>query len=616
MKNTKIQSNENQNVETNNETANKNQSRRAFLGKIGKVGAAVTVASVVGVEPFIGSPTSTAHAVQILPGPGNMNAAAAQRRAAAKQIRVQAANQASQDSQYIHPSNGDEELYASRIGNFSKTLPHNSTNGEVDPAAYAALLAALESANFAQMEAVPRTVTSTGRLANPFGGLVFNMEGPDSPALPIDFLPPPISSAAKAAEMIEVYWQAFLRDVPLTDYPTNPYVAQACADLTRLSDYRGPRDSFGNVTPQLLFRYPFQDTDKGPIISQFLLQNFNYDAISITPRINPRLPVINWNPDGTYSYSSGATAGYDYMTNFSEYLSRSNGEPLAGAAFGNRTDSTPRFLRSVRDMGLLAASDRIYSIYFRASSIMGGFAADPGNPYVGSNSVRQSGFATFGLAHLTDLLAASAKSERHSWYHKWYVHRHLRPEAYGLLVDRHVRGIKSYPLPAELLNSPVLPLIGGYNQQVNTTRGLGSELSYLFPQMLTGGSPSHPSAPAGHAITAGACVTILKAWFDTSVPFPASFIPKDLARDGAPTTDLPNYTGGDLTILGELNKLAHNLSAGRDMSGVHWRVADNYSGIYQGEALAISILKEAKATYPESNATFTITKFDGTTITI
>jgi hypothetical protein len=162
----------------------------------------------------------------------------------------------------------------------------------------------------------------------------------------------------------------------------------------------------------------------------------------------------------------------------------------------------------------------------------------------------------------------------------------------------------------------VLPLIGDYNRNVNQLRGLGNETSYLLPQLLTGGSPSHPAAPAGHAITAGASVTMLKAWFDTSAPFPSTFVPRALTRDGSPTSDLPVYTGGDLTVLGELNKLAQNIAAGRDMSGVHWRVADNYTGLFQGEALAIRLLQEAKATYPEPNATFTITKFDGTTVTI
>jgi len=52
------------------------------------------------------------------------------------------------------------------------------------------------------------------------------------------------------------------------------------------------------------------------------------------------------------------------------------------------------------------------------------------------------------------------------------------------------------------------------------------------------------------------------------------------------------------------------------MSGVHWRVACNYTGLALGEAVAIRLLQEAKTTYPEPNASFTLTKFDGQTITI
>jgi membrane-associated phospholipid phosphatase len=45
--------------------------------------------------------------------------------------------------------------------------------------------------------------------------------------------------------------------------------------------------------------------------------------------------------------------------------------------------------------------------------------------------------------------------------------------------------------------------------------------------LFRAGSPTHPSFPAGHAITAGACMTILKAWFDESVLFPKPVKPTD-----------------------------------------------------------------------------------------
>ena len=50
------------------------------------------------------------------------------------------------------------------------------------------------------------------------------------------------------------------------------------------------------------------------------------------------------------------------------------------------------------------------------------------------------------------------------------------------------------------------------------------------------------------------------------------------------------------------------------MLGIHWRVSDNMHGMFMGEKVAISLLNELGATYPEKFPGFTLTKFDGTTI--
>ena len=576
------------------------RSRRKFLGEVGGITAAAMAAGTIGLEPLLGSKTAEVEAHEFGPTTPSV------RTEAAKAIRKTAADNEKALGVFPHPCNGDEELYPNRIGNFHKSLPHNSI-GEVDQAAYNQLLSAVQAGTFAAFEAVPKGGTAT--YLNPLGGLAFNMEGPDSPATSLVTTPPAIASAAKAAETIEVYWEAYLRDVPFADYNVNPVVQQACNDLSMLSDFRGPKIG-GAVTPQSLFRYSYPGCLDGPMVSQFLYRTFNYDAIQVSPLIRTRQPVINWNPDGTFTFDP---TGRDFLTAFSEFLNAENGVALGNV---NVFDATPRFIRNVRDVGHLAGSDTIYSAYFRAALVAGGLGAvtDNGNPY--NNSTRQGGFATFGLAHLLMLVGSAHKAERHTWYDKWNVHRHLRPEAYGGLVDNHLQGRATYPLPAELLNSPVLPLIAAYNQHLNQVRFGTSEASFLLPQELTGGSPAHPSAPAGHAVSAGACVTMLKAWFkeDTVLSNAVTVQPN---RDG--TALVPYVAGVDgppLTIGGELNKLCHNLTEGRNMSGVHWRVADNLTGNFQGEAVAIRILKEAKATYPETNAAFSLTKYDGTTITI
>ncbi|HLG13314.1 MAG TPA: vanadium-dependent haloperoxidase [Blastocatellia bacterium] len=576
-------------------------SRREFLGSVGGAAAVTIAAGAIGVEPLLGSKSSEARAIEIAPQGG------IQRRDSAYQVRHQAAIDEKNLGAFSQPTNGDEEAYPNRIGNFHKTLPHNSI-GEVDSAAYNALLNALSTGDFNDFENVPKG--GTGEYANPMGGLAFNMEGPDSPATTLVSVPFAIASPERAAEMAELYWEAYLRDVPFADYNTNPEVQEACDDLSAMQGYRGPRHPMSNnVTPQLLFRYDFPGALDGPMVSQILYRTFTYDGITVVPQMRARQPVINWSADGTFTFDS---LGRDFLTAFSEWLNAQNGVGVGNVSVfdGNR------FIRSVRDLGHHAGSDTIVTSYTRAALVLGGLGAvvDDGNPYKNSN--RQGGFATFGAGHLHTLIGSAFKGERHAWYQKWNVHRHLRPEAYGGLVDNHLQGRATYPIPSDLLGSSVLTRIAAYNQHLNQVRFGSNEASYLLAQELPGGSPSHPSAPAGHAITAGACVTILKAWFkeDTVLSNAVTVKPN---RDG--TALLPYVAGVDgppLTIGGELNKLAHNLSEGRNMSGVHWRVSDNITGLFQGEEVAIRLLREATATYPEPNAHFSLTKFDGTTITI
>lgn len=125
------------------------------------------------------------------------------------------------------------------------------------------------------------------------------------------------------------------------------------------------------------------------------------------------------------------------------------------------------------------------------------------------------------------------------------------------------------------------------------------------------GSPTHPSYGSGHATVAGACVTILKAWFDESWVIPKPVMAND---DG---TELISYSGTDagmITVGGELNKLASNISIARNAAGVHW-LSDYTESIKLGEQVAIGILQEQAITYNEDSS-FSLTKFDGNKIKI
>ncbi|MFM8393405.1 MAG: hypothetical protein ACKOB4_05725, partial [Acidobacteriota bacterium] len=86
----------------------------------------------------------------------------------AHQIRIAAAERQHRLSTPLHQTNGDEDLYPQRIGNFSKTLPHNHL-GEVDRAAYQRYLDVLRSG--AAEEFNNLTVGGAGRLTSPQAGL-------------------------------------------------------------------------------------------------------------------------------------------------------------------------------------------------------------------------------------------------------------------------------------------------------------------------------------------------------------------------------------------------------------------------------------------------------------
>ena len=137
----------------------------------------------------------------------------------------------------------------------------------------------------------------------------------------------------------------------------------------------------------------------------------------------------------------------------------------------------------------------------------------------------------------------------------------------------------------------------------------------------------HPSYGAGHAAVAGACVTILKAFFDTATVFVrrgnkdlfAQHQANDVAVQYAPDATGANLvasTGGDfLTLEGELNKLAANISIARNMAGVHY-YSDYYDSLRMGEEIALGILEEQALCYPTDPFVLTVPTFDGDVVRI
>ena len=86
---------------------------------------------------------------------------------------------------------------------------------------------------------------------------------------------------------------------------------------------------------------------------------------------------------------------------------------------------------------------------------------------------------------------------------------------------------------------------------------------------------------------------------------PVAFVP-----DNTMNALLDVNDGSYLTLEGELNKLAANISIARNMAGVHY-FSDYYDSLRMGEEIAIGILEEQALCYKTDPFVLSVPTFDG-----
>ena len=477
----------------------------------------------------------------------------------------------------------------------------------MEQAAWQALHTACQSGDPADFEKIP--LGGTRKLVNPVGTQAVSLSGINPTQIGIPPAPA-LASAERGGEAVEVYWQSLLRDVPLTelrDDTSNRDVLAATEELNKLADFRGPK-SGGRVTPGTLFRANalyFDPADPkgrsvtppgvldGPLISQFLLRDVPYAAQWISAQIRTALPAN------------------EFLTEYEEWLAIQNGAaPKRQLQF----DATPRYITTGRDLaeyihtgpalGWAAAlilatpgggkDQRYAGMYPPAEPV-----SYPSNPYRKSKTQGPAG-ATFGLMYVQALLATGiSNSVRASYWQKYFVHRAVRPEAYGGLAHhRLANGVSDYPLHDNFLKSEALD------------RSKAKYGTYLLSQTYPEAAPFHSTYPGGATGVGAVTATILKAFFDES-----RVIPNPVQPDPADPTKLVPYSGPPLTVGGELNKLAVNFGFGRNWAGIHWR-SDASASMALGEEVAIGMLRDERATLREPFDGFSFTRFDGSRVTI
>ncbi|PTL85103.1 phosphoesterase [Vitiosangium sp. GDMCC 1.1324] len=503
-------------------------------------------------------------------------------------------------------NNGEEEKYLDKlqfpVANYTKGLPHDD-KGEVKRSDYEKLRDALRKGGEDDFADIPLDPKAGRKYTAPQTGLAFDLEGPDAWARTIP--PAPLVDSLKNdTEMVELYWMALVRDVPFIEYGSNPDVAATAAELDKLRKQGLPKEDVldmplaKNITPGTVFRGLTEGDLRGPYVSQFLLHDLSFGALTINAQ------------------QRAAKPGVDYMTTFDKWLTVQRGVNTALSDDERLEDPSvgKRFIRNMRDLARYVHVDQLHEAYFNAAILLLGaknLPLDDGNPYVGNNrsAKNQEGFGVFGgpalLALLTEVATRALKAV---WFQKWFVHRRLRPEEWGGRIEAFRSGrVANYPVTQRLLGSMA-------HQRILAKNGTS-----LLPQAFPEGSPMHPAYGTGHGTVAGACVTILKAWFkggeqklkdlvgpDGKTPL----IPiKVASADGKSLVDYTGADIGEITVDGELNKLAGNIATARNGAGVHWR-SDYTAALHLGESIALGILQEQSILYNEKNH-FTVVDFDG-----
>ena len=588
----------------------------------------------------------------------------------AYEVRENAARIARERVQPEHVANGDETKFRrtvegkdkpSLLASFTKGLNHCRQTGLVEnPDDFVAFVRGIDSGDPRDFIDTPlgptagwcspKAIKANAKVRaweSQGAGLTFALQGPDSQAVTMPPAPA-LGSDELTAEMGEVYVQALLRDVPFTQIAagrgdvklrgrTKTTVKELLGLLNDLNWFKeseccGLTDAEANrkrkpFNGQTAFRGITPGDDIGPYISQFMLAGTGgINGGSDNDERKPSEGLITYGAITIDQRVRQAKPHDDHMTTWSEWLDVQNGANLG--AMEQYVPGSRRFITTPRDLATYVHYDALYEAYLNACLMMlwYGIPLDPGIPFQADDSVdHQQGFAHFGGPHILSLVTEVAtRALKAVRFQKFNVHRRLRPEALAGRISNYCEvGAAEIESMVDALQ-PILQLVDSRNP---TDPELPNG-NFLLPMAFCEGSPMHPAYGAGHATVAGACVTILKAFFDHKHPL--AIATKGLAGTGdASQAFVPNATGdaldlinvvddcgnrASLTVEGELNKLASNISIGRDWAGVHY-FTDYIESLRMGERIAIGILEEQKLTYGE-NFSMTVPLYDGGSVRI
>lgn len=531
-------------------------------------------------------------------------------------------------------NNGDESEVAQFAAQFSKSLHHGSdgilsAEGQQN---YQQLLTALKSGKQSDFNAIMLAPGAILKFANPQSAFAFSLQGADSSLFKILSFPR-LHSPELAALIIENYLMVLCRDVAFNDYGTgqrtdtpglgasNSKTKDAAAVLQALGEaYSGPRNQNGIVDATVLFRGNGYGSTSGPILSQFLLQPIR--TITGKPFVDSDIFIL-------CNQQRPIPQKREFNVTFDDFVTMQNGKIPRPYLLSDFDQKNKRHIMCGRDLGGYVHWDNIYEAFYNAACILAqyGFPFCSNLPYFNKTIINESPFATLGMCDIFGLIGGvTTEAHKVAWAHKWRASRALRPEALsGLVHNAKVSNKNPYHLNEIIFDKHAdIDVLNAILEHNRSQAGLPGNTftkeeasTYLLSQMYPEGAPTHPSYPAAHAVMAGACITVIKAFWENSTPITNHFNPvKSDSLNSQNLVGLTDQEKKDLTVGSELDKLATNIAAGRGWAGVHYRI-DCEQGILLGEEVAIRYLQDQACTYNEQGFTgYVLTKRDGTRIRI
>lgn len=443
----------------------------------------------------------------------------------------------------VNPNLECECICKSGYGIYSKGLPHDK-NGFVSISELEKYLTALNKQSVFLLNKVAKG--GTLKQTDPISAW-----SNDVPCLLTCDKLPKLCSNRYATQLLEVYAMFLARDKVFKEYDNDGVISDIITHMKTLDKYEGLKP----ITANTLFRGSGNGVIDGPYISQFLYKDYKEGGIIYDQKYEP------------YSLK-------DYMKTMNTAVSAQNG--IITETFIAKLPK--RYIITGRDLATYVHLDEPYLLFYRTALVLfkEQYDMNPGIPINTNN-------APFNNYGKVDVLTSLGTVTRLALLSAWCIKNRtvfLRPEAGGIILERKRLDIEECKNPelSDIIENPLL-------EMVKDITG-----NYLLPQVYVEGSPTHPSWVSGHATISGACITILKFFFDGNSNI--TLYEPDITGSYLVPTD------GTSTVSKELNKLASNCGLGRNWAGIHYRM-DMHDGILLGERVALKFLKEHICNYPQ-----------------